>query len=119
MPHSRRQGPVKIHKSTRADTYNAEHPEGWHIGWHNWYPSWTLGTDSIVCYIKIDVDCSTKNDDCWDENYPSLGRDRLSFHFKSGYDRKGSWWLKAKGVYLGDNGKSAKGHYPFNWEMML
>ncbi len=108
-----------VNNDIKADTYSAEHHEGWHIGWRNWYPNWAPGSDSIVCYIKIDVDSSTKNDDCWDENYPSLGRDHLNFHFKSGYDRKGSWWLKAKGVYLGAGGKSATGNYPFNWELML
>lgn len=108
-----------ICKPGKAETYNAEYHEGWHVGWRNWYPSWTPGDNSIVCYIKIDVDGSTKGDDCWDENFPSLGRERLSFHFRSGYDRMGSWWLKAKGIYLGAGGKSAKGNYPFNWELML
>jgi len=108
-----------ISKPSKTETFNAEYHQGWHIGWRSWSTSWTPGSNSIVCYIKIDIDPSTKNDDCWDTNYPSLGRDHLSFDFKSGYDRMGSWWLKAKGVYLGENGKGPAGNYPFNWEMML
>jgi len=104
---------------SKTETFNAEYHQGWHVGWRSWSTSWTPGSNSIVCYIKIDVDASTKNDDCWDTNHPSLGRDHLSFDFKSGYDRMGSWWLKAKGVYLGENGKGPAGNYPFNWEMML
>ncbi|GFO66657.1 hypothetical protein GMLC_02360 [Geomonas limicola] len=108
-----------IFKPSKGDTFNTEYHQGWHVGYREWYPSWAPGTNSIVCYIKIDVDSSTRSDDCWDDNHPSLGRDHLAFHFKSGYDRKGSWWLKAKGIYLGASGKSSTGNYPFNWEMML
>ncbi len=107
-----------LSKPSKEDLYKDSHSEAWHIGYRYWRPSWKPGDDSIVCYIKIGVNSSTSGDDCWDTNHPSLGRDALSFTFKSGYDRMGSWKLWAKGVYLGENGKSATGNYPFNWDKM-
>ncbi len=104
-----------ISKPSKEDLYKDSHSEAWHIGWRYWSPSWTPGSNSLICYIKTTASTS---DTCTDKNYPSLGRDHLAFHFQSGYDRGGYWKLWAKGFYLGENGKSATGNYPFNWELM-
>ncbi len=97
------------------DTYFNSYSKGWHIGWRSWWQKWTPGSNAIVCYIKTTASTS---DTCTDKNYPSLGHDYLEFYFKSAYDRGGYWKLWTKGVYLGENGKSATGNYPFNWELM-
>ncbi len=96
--------------------YGEDHAEPY-VYSSEWYPSWDPGVNSVVCYVKIAVTFDwTRRTYTNDLNYPSMGRRPLQLWIHA-WDA-GFWRLDAKGVYLGEGGKSPTGNYPFNWALM-
>jgi hypothetical protein len=82
-----------------------------------WHPVWDPGDNAVVCYVKIETTSDhVRRTYTNDENYPSMGRRPLKLWIHAWH--AGFWRLTAKGVYLGEGGKSPTGNYPFNWALM-